>query len=91
MSITPSKEPGFTFLSNEPPYCEACISFAICNSILKASTYPKQALREIAENKCEPMFRYLVYSYQDKKLGYVTDISYRRICIILDTWEGVKY
>jgi len=85
------KEPGFTFISDYPPYCEACISFAICNALLKDSTYPKTALRDIAMLKCEPMHDYLTYTFYDKHKGLQMDISYRRICEILDTWEGVEY
>ena len=79
-----NKEAGFTFRNNEAPDCESCISFAVCYNILKDHTYPKQGLRDIAESKCQDMLDYLTYTYYDKTLGIQADISYRRICIILD-------
>jgi len=82
--MTINKEPGFTFRSNEAPDCESCISLAICYNILKDHTYPKQGLRDIAESKCEDMLDFLTYIYYDKKLGVQADVSYRRICAILD-------
>lgn len=85
------KEPGFTFISNMCPDCESCISYAVCNALLKDSIYPKTTLRAIAKLRCEPMHDYLTYTFYDKHEGFQRDISYRRICIILDTWEGVEY
>lgn len=89
MTTAPFKYPGLTFISNTPPYCEACISFAICNAILKNHIYPKTALREIAETKCDPMHDYLTYTFYDKQKGFERDISYRRICEVLDNW-GIR-
>ena len=79
-----NKETGFTFICNEAPDCESCITFAVCYNILKDHTYPKQGLREIASLKCPDMLNYLTYTYYDKNLGIQGDISYRRICIVLD-------
>jgi len=79
-----NKETGFTFRSDVSPDCESCITFAICYSTLRDHIYPKQGLRDIAETKCTEMLDYLTYIYYDKHLGVQADVSYRRICIILD-------
>jgi len=79
-----NKEVGFTFRSNTMPYCKNCISFAICNAVLKNHEYPRQGLREIAEKKCSYMLDFLTYVYYHKKLGVQSDISYRRIIEVLD-------
>jgi len=79
-----NKEEGFIFRSNTAPYCEECISFAICNAVLTDHIYPKSGVREIAEKRCSVMLDFLTYLYYDINLGALSGISYKRITEVLE-------